>query len=260
LSCVERIRNLDAVLKLNIPNAFLADELLRMAYGGESAPSPGTQGPAPAESKLAFGTGWFVASGLVVTNHHVVAGASSVSLVLGNGTIIDADVQESDPANDLAVLRPRKPAGLPAGLPLARRAPEVGVHVFTLGYPQPDLMGSEVKLTDGIVSARSGVGGDIRTLQISAPVQPGNSGGPLLDMNGEVIGIVVAKLNAAEFFKWTGNLPENVNYAVKLAYLLPLLESAEPVRPRAELPPGPGTLAALTGRVRGSIVLVAAKR
>ena len=93
---------------------------------------------------------------------------------------------------------------------------DVGEDVFVLGYPLTSTMGEEIKLTTGVVSSKTGYQGDVSIYQISAPIQPGNSGGPLFDENGDVIGIVSAKHNGAE----------NVGYAIKASYLRNLMESA----------------------------------
>jgi hypothetical protein len=116
---------------------------------------------------------------------------------------------------------------------LARR---VGQNVATIGFPNINLQGFSPKLTRGEISSLNGFGDDPRGWQISAPVQPGNSGGPLLDENGNLIGVVVAKLGLSAA-KATGDLPQNVNYAVKSAYALALLEpyldasAPEPIQP-----------------------------
>ena len=96
-------------------------------------------------------------------------------------------------------------------------------------------------------------------LQISVPVQAGNSGGPLLNMDGEVVGVVVAKLSAVKVFQWTGDLPENVNYAIKVAYLRPLIDSAPQIRQAVAVSSGADTLPNLAERVRDSVVLVIAQ-
>jgi S1-C subfamily serine protease len=116
-----------------------------------------------------------------------------------------------------------------------------------------------LKLTDGLISALSGIGGDVRTYQLSVPVQGGNSGGPVLNMQGEVVAVVVAKLDAAKMFQWTGDLPENVSYGIKVAYLNPLMESVRPLRSPSQMPSSSADLAALTARVRGSVALVIAE-
>ena len=94
---------------------------------------------------------------------------------------------------------------------------DVGEDVFVLGYPMTQALGNEIKLTNGIISARTGYQGDISTYQISAPVQPGNSGAPMFDSNGNIIGIVVAGVPGAD----------NVGYAIKTLYLKVLIENTE---------------------------------
>ena len=121
-------------------------------------------------------------------------------------------------------------------------------------------MGANPKITEGIVSSLSGILDDPRTYQISVPVQSGNSGGPLLNRNGEAIGVVTAKLDAETVFEWTGDLPENVNYAIKIDYLRPLLYSLAPRRhPLRELQPQTASLEELAARIQGSIVMVVAQ-
>ncbi len=95
---------------------------------------------------------------------------------------------------------------------------DVGSKVFTIGYPLNDVMGSNFKVTDGIISSKSGIADDVRYYQISVPLQPGNSGGPLFNKEGNVIGITSARLNAQA----VGTQIENVNYAIKSSYLLNL--------------------------------------
>ena len=96
------------------------------------------------------------------------------------------------------------------------RTKDVGTSVFTMGYPYASFMGDEVKVTDGIISSKTGFDGDIVTYQISAPIQPGNSGGPLFDKKGNLIGITNAGITAAQ----------NVGYAIKSSYLCNLIDSA----------------------------------
>jgi len=182
-----------------------------------------------------------------------------VSLVRPDGTEIAADVLSTDAANDLGLLKADRKL-LPPPLPLASSLPRVGQKAFTIGYPHPDLMGEEAKVTDGIVSSVTGVRNDPRLLQISVAMQAGNSGGPLLNMQGEVVGVVCAKLDALAMLVATGDLPENVGYAVKVGYARALLESAGATVPT----PGPAQVAPeasleeLAARLRPSILLVVA--
>jgi S1-C subfamily serine protease len=135
----------------------------------------------------------------------------------------------------------------------------MGDPVFTLGFPHTDLMGKSMKLSDGIVNSLTGYRDDPRTLQISVPVQSGNSGGPLINAQGEVVGIVAAKLAAAEVFRWTGDMPQNVNYAIKTGYLS-LLLTALPANPDFGIrEPVRAPLGKVASDVAGSVVLILAE-
>src|SRR5580693_9563961 len=128
-----------------------------------------------------------------------------------------------DAANDLALL---KADGRFAPLPIAAsRTVKLGGSVATVGFPDIGLQGFAPKLAKGEIASLSGAGDDPRYFQISVPVQPGNSGGALVDERGNVIGIVSAKLDASAALAASGALPENVNYAVKSSLLLSFLES-----------------------------------
>lgn len=170
------------------------------------------------------GSGFFISSdGLIVTCHHVVQDAASITVITAGGEILDASVLAADPANDLAVLKVKsvKPT-----LSLSLRfsaSVEKGESVLAFGIPLPGLQGSEVKVTNGIVSSFSGFQGDQRHFQVSNAVQPGNSGGPLLARDGTVIGVVNARLDTLRADR--GILPsaQNVSYVVKSDYLLGLI-------------------------------------
>ena len=168
------------------------------------------------------GSGFAIGNNCIVTNHHVIDGAKTIKIkgVKGNFDIqYQAEVIASDRNNDLALLKitDSQFAGF-ANIPYAAKTTlsDVGEDIFVLGYPLTSTMGEEIKLTTGIISSRSGFQGDIASYQISAPVQPGNSGGPLFDSKGNLIGIVSAKHTQAE----------NAGYAVKTSYLKILIENA----------------------------------
>jgi len=111
--------------------------------------------------------------------------------------------------------------------------------VVAIGYPFHGLLTSDFTVTAGIVSSLSGLLNDTRFLQISAAVQPGNSGGPLLDTSGQIVGMVAAKLNALKFVKATGNIPENINFAIKTGAIRDFLDNSvvpyETTEPKGEL-------------------------
>lgn len=168
------------------------------------------------------GTGWAIGNGYVITNNHVADGARTITIkgVKGDMNIgYSAEVVAIDKMNDIAILKITDSRFSGYGtIPysVSSRMADVGEDVFVLGYPLTQSLGNEIKLTNGIISSRTGYQGDIATYQMSAPVQPGNSGGPMFDNKGNVIGIVVAGVPGAE----------NVGYAIKTSYLKILIESA----------------------------------
>ena len=104
-------------------------------------------------------------------------------------------------------------------------AADIGDAVFTLGFPTPDILGKEVKYSEGVINSLSGLQGDSTYFQISVPIQPSNSGGPLVNQDGDVVGIVTSTAAVEFFYKTTGAFPQNVNWAVKGAYTSLLLPS-----------------------------------
>lgn len=183
-----------------------------------------------------FGSGFFISDdGLFVTAAHVVEGASEVKIFAQNREY-KARTLFADGSFDIAVLQVEGARGV-GSLSVVPSGPvRMGDAVFTLGFPQVQLQGAEAKFTDGSISSLSGIGGDPKFFQISVPVQPGNSGGPLLDASGNVVGIVVSRLDAIGTLLATGSLPQNVNYALKSSFVLPLLESLPGVSERLQKP------------------------
>ena len=196
----------------------------------ESSPGNSTSPDSPTAS----GTGFFITDdGYLISNYHVVKDAAKVCLLTDTG-IIDATVVKVDAANDLALL---KAAGQFASLSVvASRGVKLGGTVATVGFPDIGLQGFSPKLAKGEIASLSGAADDPRYFQISVPVQPGNSGGALVDERGNVIGIVSAKLDASAALAASGALPENVNYAVKSSLLLSFLESVPDVSAKLKAP------------------------
>ena len=169
----------------------------------------------------------------MITNDHVVKDATQVRLLTGAG-LIDATVVKVDAANDLALL---KAVGRFAPVPVAAsRGAKLGGTVATVGFPNIGMQGFSPKLAKGEIASLSGAADDVRYFQISVPVQPGNSGGALVDEHGNVVGVVSAKLDASVALAASGALPENVNYAVKSSFLLSFLESVPAVSARLKEP------------------------
>ena len=164
------------------------------------------------------GSGIALGPKVFATNNHVVDGATHLYVYFPETKArFKAETITVDATNDLALVRISDPDfnGFPTIRYGFKKTPEdVGTEVFVLGYPRVDTMGEEVKLTTGVVSSRSGFQGNQSQYQVSAPVQPGNSGGPLFNENGELIGIISAKHTDGA---------ENVSYAVKLSYLNDLI-------------------------------------
>jgi S1-C subfamily serine protease len=160
--------------------------------------------------------------GEILTNSHVVEDCAKITVQFKDSEI--AGVVTRDQKNDLAVVRTGK---LPRSVAVFRDGARVraGDAVVVLGYPLSGLLASTSNLSVGYVSALAGLGDDSRYLQISAPVQPGNSGGPLLDSSGHLVGIVTAKLDAARVARFTGDIPQNVNFALKVEVARTFLDS-----------------------------------
>lgn len=180
--------------------------------------------PYYALSKSWSGTGFALSNGYVVTNFHVVDGADSIVIhETENSTSYVAHVVNFDKKNDLAILHVSDNSFSGYGqIPYSIRTSllEVGEKVWALGFPMTDVMGNEIKFTDGVISSKSGTNGDISYYQMTVPIQPGNSGGPLFDAKGNISGITSAGLNRELFST------ENVNYSIKISYLLNLIESS----------------------------------
>jgi serine protease Do len=177
------------------------------------------------------GTGFLITnSGLIATNWHVVENAKNITVAFpGWSGAVSADLVVKDKINDLAVLRVSDASKLQntcSDLPFqlaSSSAVALGQRVSTVGYPLTPMLGSNPKFAEGVVASKSGLQDDPRWLQVSAQVQPGSSGSPLFDDDGNVIGIVVARLDDAKVFQAANVIPQNVNFAIKSDYLLSLL-------------------------------------
>lgn len=181
---------------------------------------PNTMPRAPKMEIAATGTGWYVApGGYMVTNAHVVDGCKMVTLKSGAQLeVLDVQVDE-----DLALL---KGTASIAHLSLRDgRAARLAEDVLIAGYPLGGILSSGINVTVGTVSALLGMGDDDSRFQFTAPVQPGNSGGPVLDTSGNVIGVVVSKLNAMNVQQEIGDIPQNVNFGIALKNVVAFLDA-----------------------------------
>ena len=204
--------------------------------------------PTAVQEATGSGTGFFVTQdGYLLTANHVIDGATRL-IVKTKYLLLAARVVKIDQTNDVALLKIIG-AYLPAAMtnqmllqtPNPRLAPvsakfrplqvadssnvRLGDSISTLGFPNPDIQGNAPKFTRGEINSLAGFRDDPHRFQISAQIQPGNSGGPLLDKSGAVVGLVQSTLNDARLLQMTGVVPQNVNYALKSEYLLRFLKS-----------------------------------
>ena len=216
---------------------YLQKKIARLDKEKKQKPKP--KAPAAAKSSIdkdkvlsvASGTGFAVSSlGHVVTNSHVIAGCKEVK-IHHKGKSIAATIIANDPINDLALL---KGAFRPTSIfSLSRKNPKLMQEIFVAGYPFGKNISSSVKVTRGIVSSLTGLGNNISNMQIDAAVQPGNSGGPIFNDKGNVVGVAVAKLDLKKVLEAFGTIPENTNFGIKSNVVVNLLESNS-INPRAE--------------------------
>ena len=167
-----------------------------------------------------------------------------------------AQLVKADKFNDVALL---KISGTYKALPLAvSRSVKLGDGVFTLGFPNTEIQGIEPKLTRGEISSLAGIQDDPRHFQASVAVQPGNSGGPLVNLSGEVVGIIEAKLNDLTALALTGSLPQNVNYALKSGFVTAFLETVPEVAAKLKAPRSakPRPFTEVVEEIRPSVVLI----
>lgn len=165
------------------------------------------------DQPIQTGSGFFITKdGFFITNNHVVEGGKSYKVLTVKG-LKQAELVQVDPQTDLALMRV-----IGSFEPIkfsTQRKEKLGATVATIGFPLPGLQGFSPKVTQGVISGENGFKGDVRRYQIDASIQPGNSGGPLFNNSGELVGVVVSSLNGGQL----------VNYAVKKSYLLAFLDS-----------------------------------
>ena len=201
----------------SVVSSFLASVVQFPKAGDFGGPSRAT--PQPQLTTVSTGSGFAIsADGAVVTNEHVVDGCTAVTIPgFGPGKVITADK-----SRDLAVIQlTGSHPSIAARIQTAK--PELGQAIVALGYPLSDVMGNALTVSPGVVSSLSGIGGDPSTFTVSANVQPGNSGGPILNMRGEVVGVAQAKLNEVALLKAAGTTGGTVGFAIGAAALTDFL-------------------------------------
>lgn len=231
----------NCVTKVKADGLSKAGDFTKVAAKPHAAPdkqSPPASGKA---ARVKSGTGFVVsASGHIVTNHHVINGC--LGDLKGNLTgeaAIGLRVVSTDPNNDLALLQAPSTTTFKDFARIRDRSFHSGDSVVAIGFPYHGLLSSDFTVTTGIVSSLSGMRNDTRFLQISAPVQPGNSGGPLFDTAGQIVGVVTGKIPGLRIAAATGDIPENINFAIKTGALRDFLDNSvvpyQTAEPRGEL-------------------------
>ena len=183
------------------------------------------------------GTGFFITSdGYFLTNYHVIENAKKIMIYDNSGYSHNAEIVKTNKHSDLALL---KLTGefVPLILQNSKKV-STGEEVLTIGFPLIDIQGIEPKMTEGIISSKYGLRDDKRMFQISVPIQPGNSGGPLLNHKGNVVGIVNARLSKKETMKIADVIPENVNLAIKTEEILNFLNDQKDLFKQIKLDKG----------------------
>ena len=154
--------------------------------------------------------------GHVLTNHHVIKQCKDIQVLRSGDIPHEAQISRADPQNDLAVIKVKTQYAV-EDLAVFRSGKSVraGETIAVFGFPLVGTLSVSGNISSGNVTALSGIGDDVRYLQISAPVQPGNSGGPLIDASGLVAGVVTARLNDAAAIASSGAIPQNISFAIK---------------------------------------------
>ncbi|WP_148087153.1 S1C family serine protease, partial [Pseudogemmobacter humi] len=193
------------------------------------APVAETPKPKVSGTLKGSGTGFYITRTTLLTAAHVIEGCSAVGLA--DGTPLE--ILAADPSLDVAVLGGAPDVG--AWLKLsALEVPKLGENVTALGYPYSTSLDQGLTVTSGNVSALRGIDGSSNRVMITAPVQPGNSGGPLLNKKGAVIGVVVSRVDDMAMLKETGSLPQNMNFAVPSGPLITFLAKNRISRPQGD--------------------------
>ena len=212
------------------------------------------------EAVISVGTGWPIETGHVVTNNHVVSDSNEIILVDRDGNEFLAWPILKDEMHDIALLAVKDTAKLPPALPLAIIQENMGADVFTIGFPKPESPNDQPSQTSGVISGVCGVNEDPDTYQTTVPIQPGNSGGPLLNMNGEVVGVVTAMLAYKDPVRGTIEMVPNASSARKISCVTELFPHLPGNPERIDtLPRKSGNLENLSERIGNSVLKVVSR-
>jgi S1-C subfamily serine protease len=246
----------DAALKLDPSN-----EELRRAIEVEVAaimppstgpkPSPPPEPRRPKPNEISSGSAFVVSrNGHLLTNEHVISECAVVE-VGGVGT---AAVVSRDKGNDLALIQAKTQSGMELEpLKVRSKSTRLGEEVIALGYPLRGVLGDGLNVTTGTISALSGIGNNSTRLQFTAAIQPGNSGGALVDRTGGVVGVIQSKLSDMAALQAGGFVPQGVNFAIRKEIAIAFLNTQgltlEPMEDGPEL-----TVADIAQQARKSVL------
>ncbi|MBN1635439.1 MAG: trypsin-like peptidase domain-containing protein [Deltaproteobacteria bacterium] len=207
-----------------------------------------------------LGTAWPIASCYVVTCNHVVSDTDKATLVTVSGREIPASIILRDEANDIALLKVAGTGKLPPALPLSESHARLGAEVFTIGFPRIDVMGKTPKLSVGVISAVNGLYDDPGSYQTTVPIQPGNSGGPVLNMNGEVVGVVSSMLGIRDTASGNISMLQNTSCVAKIDSVHNLLARLHDGTHAIDQHPHTlENLENLAEKIQGSVLIVVAR-
>jgi S1-C subfamily serine protease len=205
---------------------------------------------------VSTGTGFLVSPhGHVLTANHVLRGRTAISVKTATGDVMAAQVLAVSQNLDVALLKIAFAATDFVALKHTPVRLESGDRVFTFGYPVTTVLGSEAKYSDGAISSVSGIQGDVAFLQVTVPIQPGNSGGPLVREDGTLVGVISSSAAIVPFIRLAGTLPQNINWATNINAAMPLLLDVPTTGPTQNL-----DRASLLRRVKRSVVYIEARR
>ncbi len=169
------------------------------------------------------GTGFFINDlGYLLTNNHVIDGCKKI-IVFSGSQQSDLKLIANDNLNDLALLKANfTPAG---SLPISNSDGELLEDIYVGGYPYGNAISSSIKITKGIISSLTGIGNNYSNMQIDAAIQPGNSGGPIINSKGNVVGVAVSKLNFLKILEDFGTIPEGTNFGIKSSTVIQFINA-----------------------------------
>jgi S1-C subfamily serine protease len=174
-------------------------------------------------NRVSAGTGFFISENYIITCSHVIDDAKTITIIK-DGKKYSAQMVIDNPNLDFALLIVNEYKS-PKYFATSKFLNEnIGNKLYTLGFPLSNILGADIRVTDGIISARTGINSDPIYFQISAPIQPGNSGGPIINEKFNVIGIASSKISDQYVMQNTGAIPQNINFGIKSDYILPMIE------------------------------------